>query len=112
MKFYANMTTLPYCCGFKEAGDFTSDPDDCEFVSNTVERLVADLLKAAKGRPVIFNFVKNVDWNGKFASHYEASELRTYVRNHPKAKHLARFINPGSKNRIDSYMISDYQNDE
>jgi hypothetical protein len=73
---------------------------------------VVDLLREANGRPVIFNFVKNVDWNGKFASHYEASELRTYVRNHPKAKHLARFINPGSKNRIDSYMISDYQNDE
>jgi hypothetical protein len=111
-KFMANVSTLPYCCGVVEAGDFVLDYDDDyrEYNEDTAEALVAKIFGWAEGVPVIFNFVKCKNWKGEFDALYQAHELRTYVRSHPNVVHLSKFINPNSGNRVDSYMIKDYKN--
>jgi hypothetical protein len=111
MKFCANSSTLPYCCGVVEAGDFEQEEDweFRQFCADTAEELVRKLLDDADGIPVIFNFVKEKNYDDKFSQQYNAHELRAYVAAHPKAIHLIKFINPNSGNRVDSYMIKEYK---
>jgi hypothetical protein len=99
--------TLPFCCGIREVGNFGRDYSDNH--EDTPEEAVNEMMSQANGRPILFNFVKERNYNKHLNDSYNARELRTYVMAHPKAKHVVKFINPGSGNRIDCWMISDYK---
>lgn len=107
MTFHCELNSMQHCCGILEAGEF--DGDYKEFAGDTPEELIEVILREAEGRPIIFNFVKKKNYKGVFNKEYEEAFLREAVRKHPKVMHLAKFINPGSNNRIDSYMIKDYK---
>ena len=116
MTTFCNIRQVPYCCGVYEAGNFdrdwvNDDDDDVEINGDTVEELLQKILIYSNGRPVIFNFVKRRDWVGTLLPYYDANDLRQLVQKHSKVVHLAKFINPSSQNRIDSYMIKDYKDE-
>lgn len=110
----ARYSTLPYCCGVYEAGDFGVD-EYADVVSKTPKGLVGELVEAAEGRPIIFNFVRQRIGNGwefsgdpltlPLAEEYEYEVLRKYVSKHEDALHVAEFINPNSGNMVDSWIL-------
>lgn len=109
-----NVSSVPYCCGVYEAGNFgdAAHYDDGEyFHEDTVEELLEKVLRFCDGQPVLFNFVKRKDWQGTFNKMYDASDLRDLVKNHPNVVHIWKGINSNSNNRIDCYIIKDYKND-
>ena len=113
MSYSCNLNQVPYCCGMIEVGNFgdASDHDDGDMLDeDSWEELLQEILATSKGRPVLFNFVKFKDWQGSFNKTYDASELRELVQKHPNVMHIWKGINPGSQNRIDSYIIKDYKN--
>jgi hypothetical protein len=93
VSFQADTARLPFCCGFNEAGYFTGD-DDTEFNSDSAVELVEELIHEANGRPLIFNFVGS-----------SPEEIVAAVKNHPDVLYLGHWTNPGTYNRIDSYII-------
>lgn len=113
IKFQADLDETPYCCGFLQAGHFTEEESGYpEFYAKSAEGLIHDLLRVANGKPVMFNFVTKPDYNGVFAKKYDAHKLRAAVKIHPNVQHIGTHINPASNNRIDSYIIFGYTQDE
>lgn len=111
MTYSAMVDQLPFCCGINEAGDFGNEDHYDTLETGTVEDLLAAILDRSEGRPVMFNFKNQVDYKGTFNNEYDYDELRTLVRAHPKVVHVAEWINPGSKNRIDCYCIAGYKDE-
>lgn len=104
-KWKIDSRTVPYCCGFAEAGNFR----ESEYGREPKQAIDFEL-DVRPGCPLLFNFYRPIEWNGDNeitgeAENYEAEELRQEVIKHPDAKHLATFINPNSGNRVDSWMI-------
>lgn len=111
---------LPYCCGFDEVGGMCYTNDD-EYYSADEEELVEDVipraLSCSGGRPIIFNFVrrrtKEKSWDASsdwykdvpLKKRYEVAPLRQIVKHYPGVKHIGTWINPGTGNQIDSYVI-------
>lgn len=118
---------LPKCCGFLEVGCMDSFDDgtrreDIDIFCNEffleLEEVLPKILSEAKGRPVIFNFVKprvrEQEWdenaeefrkNVRFRREYTCKELRALVKEYPGVVHLHTWENPNTFNRIDSYVI-------
>lgn len=111
MTYSAFVDQLPHCCGINEAGNFGYADDYDAIEEVTVEELLEAILDRSEGRPVMFNFKKQVDYQGTFNKEYDYASLRTLVRAHPKVVHVAKWINPGSKNRIDCYCIAGYKDE-
>lgn len=109
---------ISFCCGFYTAGEFQSGHENNSRFSDhraeTVESLVTKLMNHAEGRSILFNFVRHeiCDFDGEFTGEwdeeYEAKDLRDYVRNHPNVMSIGEWVNPGTNNKIDGYIIKDY----
>ena len=117
-----DMSTLPHCCGFFEAGDFierSNRSHDCW--ADASQELLDQILDRAEGRPVIFNFVKEAirdeddygegEPTGEYEDDYECDGLRQVVINHPKVIDIGTHINPGTHNMIHSLIIKDYKDE-
>jgi|SRR5712664_94023 len=124
MRIKFSVDQLPFCCGFYEVGSFQVENErlddgwDRPFTTD-LEEVIPQALAEAKGRPVIFNFVReraeerdwddDNDWwierNIPLERRYECCELRQVVKKYPGVKHIHTWINPGTGNQIDSYVI-------
>lgn len=121
VQLLARFSTLPYCCGMLEAGDFGED-DYSDVSGKTPAKLVSALVDEAKGRPIIFNFVRlrvGNDWTFTgdpntlpFKDEYEYENLRAYVSKHKAALHIAEFNNGNSGNMVDSWVLLSNLNKE
>lgn len=111
MSYTCSLETLPFCCGFKEAGEFGGDEDHWGNIleEDTPEKLLDIILEESGGRPVIFNFVKCRDYNQQYYKEYQYQELRKIVMAHKNVVDLGKSINPSTKNRIHSLIIKDYK---
>lgn len=122
--YCCDLQRLPMCCGFYEAGQFDeyaqeNKPTGHSYKETSTEALIERMLNVCEGRPLIFNFVKNAivgvdDWGGEeptgeFEHEYECEALRQAVRTHKNVIDLGTHINPGTNNKIHSYVIKDYK---
>lgn len=123
MKVFFEIDRLPFCCGFMEAGAFSTEDQDDRYYDGECEdldKVIPTCLKLAKGRPIVFNFVKlrtrEMGWADSIESYikevplksrYECSPLRQKVRKHPGVRHLHTWINSNSGNQVDSYLIKE-----
>lgn len=99
------------CCGVNEVYNFTDegdvywDPEHCEIRGNSFQELLANLQNnVEEGLVLHIWFKKSPKFNGDFTGqkwHWDG--LRKLVRQIPDVKHIARTINPNSKNMIDGY---------
>jgi len=118
------MEQLPFCCGFYEVGNMSvADEEDRnprwgEIYTKELEKVIPDALENANGRPVVFNFVREREkerkWDEDPNNHvatvplnkrYNCAELHQVVKKYPGRKHIGTWINPGTGNQIDSYVI-------
>jgi len=106
---------LPFCCGMYEVGNFEINPrgwgwqqfDD--LAGQKLDEALVAMKQEAEGRPIIFNFVKPRLSSGKWASRYEAWQLRELVLADPACLDIGTHINPGSKNRIHTLILKGYK---
>lgn len=111
------VNSLPHCCGFMEAGDFSIMTGSWyDLSSDSNSDLIQKILNHAEGRPVIFNFVKECLRDddddailGEFRDEYEVPELRKAVMEHKNVIDIGEHINPGTDNIIHSLIIKDYK---
>ena len=110
-----NMNQVPFCCGMYEAGRFDGADVYGEYAfeldADSTEELFTNILEHAAGRPVLFNFVKCLNYKGVYNKQYQAHDLRKLVKKHPNVISIGEWINPGSKNMIDAYIIKDYKSE-
>jgi hypothetical protein len=89
----------------KEAGEMRDFPDAQEYADDDPEELINTLIREAAGRPVMFNFKCRRTWNDAFEPNYDAEPLRQVVMAHPHAIEVGTWTNPGTRNRINCWII-------
>lgn len=104
--------SLVYCCGVQEAGNFTEETEDehdsgYDWYDSLREAWIEALEEMRQSPrperryPIIFNFVK---YSG--AKTFEANELRQLVLEQEDQLFVHSWINPGSGNLIEQYMLT------
>ena len=108
MSYTCSVSTLPYCCGFYEAGGF-GDEYEYDYYEESLDNLLSSILEAGGGRPISFNFVKYVDTYGRMSDHFEYEAFLEMILKHKNVVDLGMHINPSSKNLIHSLVLKDYK---
>ena len=108
------MDQATFCCGMREIGEMQiisqkdEDSDDLwmyQSCSEPLDKALDVILKDAGGRPVMFNFVCHRNFTGKFDRLYQASQFRSIVKKFKGVKYMGTWVNPGTLNKIDCYII-------
>lgn len=113
-----DLAKLPFCCGFYTVGDFREGEESVKYVdynAESPEELTKKLMNICEGRPIIFNFLREAQWDefddltGDFNEFYECEVLMKYIETHEKSIDIGTWINPGTGNEIHGFILKDYK---
>lgn len=114
---------IPFCCGVREVGGFTLeevDEDEVKYYPEdypakdgwrstptlAAQSCIAQMIKDSEGRPIQFWFKRSKIYNGELNDHFDADALRQVVMKKRGVVKLGTFINPGTKNHVDGYLLT------
>lgn len=106
-----------YCCGVFTAGQFRYDDADPEeedvdgyhkTIPAAAKAAILEMIEEAGQRPIMMWFVRRCDYSKRIHedAQYECDGLRRQVARTKGVVKLGTFINPGTKNQIDGYMLT------
>jgi hypothetical protein len=114
--------SLAFCCGIREIGEMkwnryewtkedleNEDEQDWGLTkADAIKKHIARVLTESNGRPIVYWFVRRRQYNGKILpdTRYDMHELRSVIMRKKGVVKLGTFINPGTKNQIDGYMLT------
>lgn len=127
-KISVDVTDDAYCCGVYTGGEFdlivedlnddwnsrwpgenhTAEEGWSTTKSGAAKLAIAEMITDAGERPIMLWFKRQRDYTGKVPldQKYDCDELRQVVKHKKGVVKLGTFINPGTKNHIDGYMLT------
>lgn len=126
-KISVDVTDDTYCCGVYTGGEFNlivEDINDYSYrhsryaytaeegwstaKSGAAKLAIAEMIENAGARPIMLWFKRQRDYTGgvPLTQKYDCDELRQVVKHKKGVVKLGTFVNPGTKNHIDGYMLT------